>query len=74
MAPDVDRLVGHLEGAEDAVHGGAAGVPVARHDSIFPEHLRDREGHWQALPREISKSKGEENGEHKSPKARLNTA
>lgn len=39
VSPDVDGLVGHLEGAEDTVQGRAGGAAVARHDTIFPEHL-----------------------------------
>ena len=44
VSPDVDGLVGHLEGAEDTVQGRAGGAAVARHDTIFPEHL----GLWGA--------------------------
>lgn len=40
VGPDVDRLIGHLEAAEDAVEGRAAGVTVARDDAVLPEHLR----------------------------------
>lgn len=39
MGPDVDRLVGHLEAAEDAVQRRALRVPVARDDAVLPEHL-----------------------------------
>lgn len=39
VSPDVDGLVGHLERAEDTVQGRAGGAAVARHDTIFPEHL-----------------------------------
>lgn len=39
MGPDVDRLVGHLEAAENAVQRRALRVPVARDDAVLPEHL-----------------------------------
>lgn len=39
VSPDVGRLVGHLEGAEDAVPGRAAGAAIARQDAVLPEHL-----------------------------------
>lgn len=39
VSPDVGRLVGHLEGAEDAVPGRAAGAAIAGQDAVLPEHL-----------------------------------
>lgn len=40
VSPDVDGLVGHPERAEDTVQGRVGGRSgVARHDTIFPEHL-----------------------------------
>lgn len=39
VGPDVKRLIGQLEEAEDAVGGGAAGVAVAGDDAVFMEHL-----------------------------------
>ena len=42
MSPDVDGLVGELEAAQQAVLGGALGVPVARDDAVLPEHLWSR--------------------------------
>lgn len=40
VGPDVDRLVVHLEAAEDAVQRWAPRVTVSRDDAILPEHLR----------------------------------
>lgn len=42
MRPNIDGFVVQLEGAEDAVQGGAFGVTVPRHDAIFPEDLQGR--------------------------------
>lgn len=44
MGPDVDRLVGHLEAAEDAVQRRALRVPVPRDDAVLSEHLGEEEG------------------------------
>lgn len=41
VGPDVNRLVGHLEAAEDAVQCRAPRVTVTRDDAILPEHLGD---------------------------------
>lgn len=41
VGPDVDRLVVHLEAAEDAVQRRAPGVAVPRDDAVLPEHLGD---------------------------------
>lgn len=43
MSPDVDRLVVHLEAAEDAVQRGAPWMTVPRDDAILPEHLRTKQ-------------------------------
>lgn len=43
MGPDVDRLVGHLEAAEDAVQRRALRVPVPRDDAVLSEHLGEEE-------------------------------
>lgn len=43
VGPDVDRLIVHLEAAEDAVQCWASRVTVSRDDAIFPEHLRTNE-------------------------------
>lgn len=40
VSPDVDRLVVHLEAAEDAVQRGAPWMTVPRDDAVLPEHLR----------------------------------
>lgn len=40
VSPDVDRLVGHLEAAEDTVQRRAPGVTVPRDDAVLPEDLR----------------------------------
>lgn len=87
VSPDVDGLVGHLEGAEDTVQGRAGGAAVARHDTIFPEHL----GLWGAgeershcvppflskglhcVPPFLWKQGGREwAGDHNGPKVKLN--
>lgn len=47
MGPDVKRLIGQLEEAEDAVGGGAAGMAVAGDDAVLMEHLR-RDGNTAA--------------------------
>lgn len=39
VRPDVERLVGHLEEAEDAVGGRAAWMPVAGDDAVLMENL-----------------------------------
>lgn len=47
VGPDVDRLVGHLEAAEDAVQRRALRVPVPRDDAVLSEHLgEEEEGEW----------------------------
>lgn len=40
VGPDVDRLVVHLEAAEDAVQRRAPWVAVSGDDAVLPEHLR----------------------------------
>ena len=40
VSPDVERLIGQLEQAEDTVSGGAARMAVPRYDAILVEHLR----------------------------------
>lgn len=48
VGPDVDRLVGHLEAAEDAVQRRALRVPVPRDDAVLSEHLgEEEEGEWE---------------------------
>lgn len=39
VGPDVDRLVGHLEAAEDTVQRRAPGMTVPRDDAVLPEDL-----------------------------------
>lgn len=61
MGPDVDRLVGHLEAAEDAVQRRALRVPVPRDDAVLPEHLGEEEegrekGSVQVASMELSDS------------------
>lgn len=41
MCPDVERFVGHLEEAEDAVCGRAARVTVPGHDGVLVEDLQE---------------------------------
>lgn len=45
MCPDVERLIGQLEEAEDAVGGWAAGVSVAGDDAVLMENL-EKENSW----------------------------
>lgn len=40
VGPDVERLVVHLEAAENAVQGWALRVTVPRDDAVLPKHLR----------------------------------
>ena len=39
MCPDIERFIGQLEEAEDAVSGWAARVSVAWDDAVLMEHL-----------------------------------
>lgn len=39
MGPDVERLIGQLEQAEDAVSGRAARVSVAGDDAVLMKNL-----------------------------------
>lgn len=39
VCPDIDRLVGHLKTAEDAVQRWAPGMTIPRHDAILSKHL-----------------------------------
>lgn len=39
VGPDIERLIGHLEKAQDAVGGWAAGVPVPRNNAVLMENL-----------------------------------
>lgn len=41
VGPDVERLIGQLKQAEDAISGGAAGMTVPRDDAIFMVHFGD---------------------------------
>lgn len=43
VGPDVDRLVVHLEAAEDTVQCWAPWVTVSRDDAVLPEHLRSKQ-------------------------------
>lgn len=43
VGPDVDRLVGHLEAAEDAVQRRALRMAVAGDDAVLPEHLNTKQ-------------------------------
>lgn len=45
VGPDVDRLVVHLEAAQDAVQRWAPRVTVSRDDAVLPEHLRINQTH-----------------------------
>lgn len=49
VGPDVDRLVGHLEAAEDAVQRRALRVPVPRDDAVLSEHLGEEVGGGSGL-------------------------
>ena len=40
MCPDVKRLIGQLEQAQDAVSGWAAGVSVPGDDAVLMENLK----------------------------------
>lgn len=40
VGPDVERLIGQLEQAQDAVDGWAAGVSVPRDDAVLMEDLQ----------------------------------
>lgn len=48
MGPDVERLIGQLEEAQDAVCGWAAGVSVAGDDAVLMENL-EKENSWLVL-------------------------
>lgn len=39
MCPEVQRLIGGIKQAEDALPGGGLGVAVSRHDEVFVEVL-----------------------------------
>lgn len=54
VSPDVDCLIGQLEGAEDTVQGRAGGAAVARHDAIFPEHLGWQWSRWRWSCQDLS--------------------
>lgn len=43
MGPDVERLVVHLEAAEETVQRGALRVAVAGDDAVLPEHLGSKQ-------------------------------
>lgn len=42
MGPDVERLIGQLEEAQDAVGGRAARVSVAGDDAVLMENLENK--------------------------------
>lgn len=42
MGPDVERLIGQLEQAQDAVGGWAAGVSVPRDNAVLMENLEKK--------------------------------
>lgn len=41
VGPDVERLIGQLEEAQDAVSGWTAGVSVAGDDAVLMENLEE---------------------------------
>lgn len=42
MGPDIERLIGHLEEAQDAVGGWAPGVPVPSNNAVLMENLKKK--------------------------------
>ena len=50
MCPDVERLIGQLEEAQDAVGGWAVGVSVAGDDAVLMENLKEV---WQLLAQPV---------------------
>lgn len=45
MGPDIHRLIGHVETAEDAVQSRAPGMSVAGHDIVLSKYLQRAHGH-----------------------------
>lgn len=51
VGPDIERLIGHLEEAQDAVGGWAPGVPVPRNNAVLMENLNEETLAVSALPK-----------------------
>lgn len=51
MGPDIERLIGHLEEAQDAVGGWAPGVPVPSNNAVLMENLNKETLAVNALPK-----------------------